>query len=320
MNVLLWREFRSRIVIICDCIYQQKWNEVCKKWLVLKQELLQTFSENEKYIHLIVKCDQCIEKSNFLRLHDLLIYEIDINIAQELYGLQEEVRRFLSSDAQKKNLRVLEKRYKDIFILLSKEGWLQNVETYYTGSENIGISIREADKKFRLFSESNPWMESNELMNAKKLKKGVIGEICVLGFGGGHLVRMLGTSYPYAQIKVYLPNMDIFRTVICNILVSDVLNNENLALYYDPTCLDFLAELEKRARSKKFVYYINRQEVRACLKNNDAANVLINTIEKKFGVGYTIHKSTYDIDENNDFWEDEVGERIFKYVKDLLIK
>ncbi len=315
MNVLVYRNLRRKIAGICDNIYQQKWNVVCIDWCDLRQELLQINPDNEKWFWIIRECNLCTEIGNFIYLHDLLIYDVDAYIAQQLYGLNEEIRKFLSEEAKKKNREALEVRHKNISVLLYKENRLSRVKCFYMGTENISISIMERSKEFKLFSDTNPWMESISMVKTGSLQNSILEEICVLGWGGGHLIRELETRYPQAQINVYLPNMDIFETVMSNILVTDVLENEKMVLYFDPTGLDFLSVLEKNAKRSEFGYFINRQELRACVKNLKAADGLIKFCRRKYDIDLTREKFKCNTYESEDLASNKIGTRIYELCK-----
>lgn len=312
MSVLVYRNLRHKIAAICDNIYRQKWNTVCIDWSGLRQELLQINPDNEKWFWIIRECSQCVEKGNFFYLHDLLIYDIDAYIAQQLYGLNEEIRKSLSEEAKKKNREALEIRHKNISVLLYKENGLSRVKCFYKGTENISISIMERGKEFKLFSDTNPWMESISMVKTGSLQNSILDEICVLGWGGGHLIRELETRCPQAQINVYLPNMDIFETVMSNILVADVLENEKMVLYFDPTCLDFLSALEKNAKRSEFGYFINRQELRACVKNLKVTDGLIKVCSRKYDVDLTRETSPCNTYESEDLASNKIGTKIYE--------
>lgn len=263
-NILLSRQIRQEIVEICNQIYRKEWDLVREYWKALDLRIAQIISKEAECYDFFMQAKESAEKKNYLRLLDLLVYEIDPYIAEQLYALDGDARRIMAGEAKKSNKEILEIYHRDILSGISEEKKESRIVYSYTGTENVSISIKEGKEQFRLFSSINPWSEASDYVNA--MVRGRFEEICVLGFGGGHFVRELGQRFPHTEIKLFLPNKDIFKAVIDNIPVYDVLQNTNLKICMDPACLDFLLTVrEKTDRDEKFVFFIDRQEFRACV-------------------------------------------------------
>lgn len=229
-DVYLLRRVRREIVAICRKICLQEWTIVGKCWETLELEL--TDSVLLKVIHgnFLDECRACIVRKNYLRLYDLLRYEIDLDIADCLSHLSKEDRMEMSENARKKNEEVLSIHYKKIFESIQKVGESVRITFSYTGTENVNIFVREEEYQFQLFSSENPWLESANF--ADGIERDKLDEICVLGFGGGYLIQELERRFKHAKIKVYLPNIDIFKAVIDSIPVYEILQSKNLELYF----------------------------------------------------------------------------------------
>ena len=78
MDALLCRSIRCRIVEICNCVYRQEYNLIYEYWYVLEQELLGVLRENEAIYAMVNEIQKCMEQCNFLRVRDILTYEIDV--------------------------------------------------------------------------------------------------------------------------------------------------------------------------------------------------------------------------------------------------
>lgn len=302
-KVLMMRQARRRIIEICEYIYMRKWDVVRKFWNSLEPELAGIFVANEEGCKTLEQCRECINKGNYLRLWDLLVYAADFYIMEYLNGLGETDRRLLSEEAKEKNQEVLAEYHGKIFELVSKEKETSRIECIYVGTENVSISVKE-ENQFRLFSSVNPWRESAGLING--MDKGDSDEVCVLGFGGGYTISEIERKYCGAKIKVYLPNLDIFKAVLCHIPVDTMLLNENLELYSDPLCLDFFSTIGRKLNeNRNFKYFIDRQELKAGIGNGEIAEKVLKEYQK--------------IPKRNSVMEGKTGERIERYIKGLVI-
>lgn len=274
MDALLFLQARYKIVQICNCIYRNKWWDLCHLWEQLDLELEKIIPSSNKIYDVLVECRNCRASGNFMHFHDLLFYKIDFFLAQELCSRTLEERKLLSEKAFVENKQAIENHHKDVSNLLYANNEFSRIECSYVGTENVSISIKEGDRVFRLFSSINPWLECSSILNAREMDKGCPDEVYVLGFGGGHAVEELERRYPKAQIKVYLPNKDIFQVVMYNLPRKNILINQRLELIYDPMAIGFLEVLEKNLCKNTF--YIDRQELRTCFRSAvEAESVII---------------------------------------------
>jgi len=280
-EIILFRQTRRRIVEICQKVYLHRWGEVNEYWMELKADIHRFDCINAVRRELLDECDVCIAYKNYLRFYDLLVYEVDSDIAFCLASISKEVREQLSVEARRRNEEILRKFHYKIFALVHSESKMERIACSYTGNENVSIYIKEKESMYKLFSSANPWLESINLLNNREKEQ--VDEICVLGFCGGHLVAELARLYPQVRIKVYLPCIDIFKKVIEHIPICEILRNNNVQLCFDPTCLHFFMNVhENTERNKRFRFYINRPELRACVGDTDETEAAIwtNTIKK----------------------------------------
>ncbi len=277
-DILLLRNFRRKTINVCNCIYKRKWDIVCEEWNNLELEFYDVLTKNIACNDNLKECRSCVKKGNYLRLLDLLLYGIDPLVVQCLCNVGTEDRLILAREAEMANKKVLQTLYHDIFKLIENENSNSRIECRYEGTENVELSIIDNKYKFRLFSKINPWLESQELVNGMGKRK--FEEIYVLGFGGGYLIEQLTKKFSDSKIKVYLPNIDIFKTVICNIPVSNILQNKNLDICTDTMCLNFFLGFENKT-DKNIGYYVDRQELRACVKDINVFKKLMESYKKK---------------------------------------
>ena len=109
MEIYLLRKVRQDIVEICRTICAQNEDLVKQQWEVLEVGLhqAQTSLSHKMRWKLIEECKVCMIKRNYLRVWDLLKYEVDRDIADFLFALNQEVRTYLSSEAEERNKDVL---------------------------------------------------------------------------------------------------------------------------------------------------------------------------------------------------------------------
>lgn len=304
-EVAALRQMRRKIVEICEYIYGQKWDLVGRYLQTLSLQLRTAIPEHTRCIGILNQCESCLQKGNYIRLRDLLVQEIDFYIANLLRALDERDRRLLSEEAGRENEEALGRYHKDILALIGDRTDSARIRCTYEGTENVSISIKEMDYEYRLFSNVNPWSESNNLVNS--LVKREFEEILVLGFGGGYVVGELERKFSGTKIKVYLPNIDIFKAVIFHIAVSNIIQNENLEFYFDPTCLRFLISVhEMMGRDERVGFYVDRQELKACIGRDEIRQGLPQWRKAK--------QNTDDMIENK-----TVGEQIAEYINSLVI-
>ncbi len=313
-NVLLLRRVRYLIVQFCQYIYAQQWDSVHEYWKDLEQELAEIIPESGKSHVALYESRECVEKQNYLRLCDLLVYEIDDYLLRLLQGTDEAVRKSLAEEARKENEQALAVYHGEILNLINKQKEERRIEYSYIGTENVCISVKdvEGEGRFRLFSIANPWLESVNIANT--VKKIFLDEIHILGFGGGHLVNELARRYPDAKIRVYLPNLDVFKAVICSVPLSGILSNERINLFHDPSCNGFFFALNMEKTDINFDAFIDRQELRASVGNAETAGARLlyykSRLKKISGRERVL--SSYALEEN-------VGRKIYEYIKDPLI-
>lgn len=307
-EILILRQIRRRIVEICDCIYKQKWNLVNECLSILDLGHAKLLSEHCACQDVLDQCKICVQKKNALRLRDLLMQELDFRIANQLLMINEKDRKVLIKKAKEENIAALEVHHIDIWKLIRNISSMPRIKYAYIGTENVAISIKENNQKFRLFSAKSPWIEANDLVDS--LGNGPFEEIHVLGFAGGYLIGELLCKFPDTKIKVYLPNIDIFKSVIDNIPVSYILKNRNVRFCYDCTCMLFILTVkEMLQKNKNLGVYIDSQEVRACRVEAAQLEYCIHMCKTEYGFGDIAKKSEAET----------VGRRIVQYINDVII-
>ena len=209
MDALLCRSIRCRIVEICNCVYRQEYNLIYEYWYVLEQELLGVLRENEAIYAMVNEIQKCMEQCNFLRVRDILTYEIDVFLLQQLNSLSQSERKRLAKEAKEQNEQALQTYHQDVWELLRVGSDRERIECDYAGAENASISVLEGNTKYRLFSVINPWLECNGYVNAMEIAGRISEEMYMLGFGGGYVIGELKKRYPEMKIKVLIPNLDI---------------------------------------------------------------------------------------------------------------
>lgn len=297
MDVLTCRSIRRTIVHICECVYGQEYSLIYKYWEAIEQEIMEVFPENERLYLMLNEIRACMERSNFLRIRDILTYEIDPFLFQQLNNLSQSEREDLIKEANQQNGKALQTYHKDIWELLCTEKDCTRIECDYSGTENVSISVWEKNVKYKLFSDTNPWMESSGYIDAMEVSGRISGEMYVLGFGGGYVVEEMQRRYPEMRIKVFIPNLDIFGVVAAHISLSHILQNENLELCYEPMWLNFFT----MKTASNFGTFIDRQELRACVGSVGVADQLT----RYYNTGFRRIMNA-----------DQIGKKIYKYIKD----
>lgn len=265
-EILILRQLRRKIVEICECIYKQEWDSVNNYLRMIYSKYIKIILKYCSCQDIVRQCMVCVQKENSIRLRDLLVQEIDFHIAEQLFWVEEDIRKVLVERAKEDNRKALIACHNNILEKIYDRECESHIEFSYIGTENVNISIRENGHKYRLFSIVSPWKEANDLIDSMGIRR--FDEICVLGFGGGYVIGELQRKFQNARIKVYLPNIDIFRTVIHTIPVSNILRNKNLEFCYDPTCLLFMISVNELMKTNKKVgIYIDQQELRASMAN-----------------------------------------------------
>lgn len=302
MDILLCRFMRRLIVDICECVYGQKYNLIYKYWAVLDQKIMEVFPENETIYSMLKEIRVCMEQCNFLRIRDILTYEVDLFLFLQLKNVDQRERKYLIKEAKQQNEQVLHAYHKNIWELLCAENNCTRIECDYSGTENVSISVLEKNAKYKLFSNTNPWLESSGYIDAMEVSGHISDEMYILGFGGGYVIDELERRYPEMKIKVFIPNLDIFGAVAAHIPLSHILQNENLELYYEPMWLNFFTmEQETLKKGSRFGVFIDRQELRACVGSASVADQLTKYYDSVF-------ERRMDID--------QIGKRIYKSIKD----
>lgn len=303
MDVLPCRFMRHKIVDICECVYGQKYKLIYKYWEELEQEVMRVFTENEKFSLVLDAIRECMEQCNFLRVRDILTYELDVLLFQQLNNVSQSERKYLVEEARQQNEEVLRIYHRNIWELLRVGNESTRIECDYSGTENVTISVLEENVKYRLFSNANPWMESSGYIAALEVSGRIFNEMYILGFGGGYVIEQLQKRYPEMRIKVFIPNLDIFRAVVTHISVAHILKNENLELYYEPMWLNFFTiKKESIKPGHRFGVFIDRQELRACVGSAGVADQLTRyyyTGFERIADAGQVGKRIYTIIKNN---------------------
>lgn len=307
-EVLLIRKIRRRIAELCNDIFWGEWNAVCIQFHEIEKDLAYAIKEDSKEWEMLRQCRQCVGKRNILRLRDLLAYELDDRLAERLFLLPEWERTSLANNAKVENEETLRAYHPNIYDELYSESENQ-IDCHYEGTDNVTLTAWENGRSFRLFSNTNPWRESIDIVNYLARENKNPQEICVLGFGGGYTVGELIRRFPRSKIKVFLPNIDIFKMVIEHILVNDILQNKNLEIYPDSMCLYFLLTVkESAAKNDIFNFYIDRRELRACVCNTIMQENLIRECRKEQFRYRTARVTQQEL----------VGGKIERYIMDIV--
>ncbi len=301
-DVLFLKSVRRRIIEICDYIYKQKWDEVYKSWKILNPKIYRFLKERGECREILDYSAESLKKGNFLRFHDLLLYELDIRFEEQLCKLTEKDRKVLAELYRQENEEALETYHEELLQIMHDADHASRITCSYTGADNVSMSIIEGSHSFQLFSYRNPWRESFELADGMKFK--MPDRIYVLGFGGGHTVGELQRRFPAAAIKVYLPNKDIFKAVLFHMAEKEILENRNTEFYLDSACIGFFSDVNKEKRkNNNFGFYIDRQELRACTGSAAMTDKIISRYKKEKAV----------------VREADSGKKIHDYIKGLVI-
>lgn len=301
-DIILLRQIRYRIIEICNCIYMQTWSKVYEYWKALDTELMIIPFDDIMWYEILNQCRNCVMKGNFLRLRDLLVYEMDLYIVNQLCSLSKEIRISLANDAERENEEALRRYHKEMLELISSEDRKTRIECSYVGAENVSISIAESGGKYRLFSSVNPWLESSNLIY--EMVKEPCSEIYAFGFGGGYAIRELERRFNGAKIKVYISNLDIFQAVVKNISVSTILRYEKLEFIVDPIGMVFFIDISKKIRENdSFKFYIDYQELRACTGSAYIASDMLKDSQKQIAADSILKGG--------------IGEKIERYINGL---
>lgn len=300
MDILSCRSIRRTIVHICECVYGQEYNLIYKYWEAIEQEIMGAFPENERLYLMLNEIRASMEQHNFLRVRDILTYEVDLFLFKQLNNLSQSEREDLIKEAKHQNEQVLQTYHKDIWELLCGEKDCTRIECDFSGTENVSISVLEKNIKYRLFSDTNPWLESSGYIDAMEVSGRISNEMYVLGFGGGYIIEELQKRYPKMRIKVFLPNLDIFGAVVEHISLAHILQSDNLELCYEPMWLRFFT-MKKEFMKTDFGVFIDRQELRACVGSARVADQLTQYYNSEFGRIMN---------------ENQIGERIYQFIKD----
>lgn len=306
-EVLLIRKIRRRIAELCNDIFWGEWDAVCIQFHEIEKDLTYVIKEDSKEWEILRQCQQCMDKRNILRLRDLLAYELDEGLAERLFLLSEQERVSLAYYAKMENEKILRICHHNIYDKLHSDS-RGRIGCQYVGADNVTLTAWENGRSFRLFSNTNPWRESIDFVNCLARENKNPQEIYVLGFGGGYTVGELIRRFPRTKIKVFLPNIDIFKMVIEHILVNDIMQNKNLEIYPDSMCLYFLLTVKEIATpNDNFDFYIDRRELRACVCNTIMLENLNWVFRKQFryGTAQVIQKEL-------------VGEKIERYIMDIV--
>lgn len=300
MDVLAYRSVRHMIVDFCECVYRQDYDLIYKYWNAIEQEMIGVFLGNERLCLMLDEIRECMERCNFLRVRDILIYGVDLFLFQKLNSLSLSERRHLIEEAKYQNEQALQTYHKNIWELLCAEIDSTRIKYDYSGTENVSISVLEGNVNYRLFSDTNPWLESSGYIDALEVSGRISDEMYVLGFGGGYVIDELQKRYPKMRIRVFIPNLDIFGAVMEHISLSHIFRNENLELYYEPIWLNFFTmKKETQKKGSSVGVFIDRQELRACVGSAGVAEQLT----RYYNIGFERTPDT-----------NQIGEKIYKLI------
>lgn len=268
------RYIRKEIVILCNYILQKRWIEVINLWNDVETSILKNMEISEDFYRDLKDIRKCIRVKNLIRFYEILVYRIDHYLSKILLDMNLADRKYLINLAKSNNEVAMKTYQTKLWNLIKKYNELDRIGISFSGTENISILIKEGNKKFKLFSDVNPWLEKTNFIHTNKFIQNYTidndFEVYVLGFGGGYLIDLLCRQYPYVYVNVFLPNLDIFKCVISNIMVADILKNDRVSFNYDPLSFDFFCLIKEKIRkNEKIVFFIDRQELRACIRKAD---------------------------------------------------
>lgn len=268
------RNIRKEIVILSNCILQKRWIKVVNLWNDIEVAILKNVEASEELYRDLNDSRECIKSKNYIRFYEILIYKIDYYLLKKNRDISLANRKKLINLAKKDNEFAMRSYRMKLWDLVNKYNNTDRIDISLAGMENVSLSIKEGSKRFKLFSDVNPWLESANFIYTNKLIQRFTMkddfEVCILGFGGGHLIELLCQQYPHVYVNVFLPNLDIFKYVISNIKVTNILKNDMVKFIYDPLSFDFFYLIkEKIKKNEEIVFFIDRQELRACIRKAD---------------------------------------------------
>lgn len=261
---LQYRNCRREIIDMCYMIYHYDLYEIESKWKLLRKKLSK-FSDwqIEKALY---KADESINKKNWIRTRDMLLYFDDyLRKTLKKNCLEFQLWR---EDIWKENLSILKKKS---MYLAKKIECMEDtfrVDIKAGGTECCEIRIHEREIFYRLFSLENPWLESMKRLELCLNQK--FRNIYQWGFNGGFLTGLLENKYCDANIYVYISNLDIFGAVLKNIYLKDVLDHEKLFFIYDPTGLEFANVVSNYYFLENNKFFIDLIEYRAFVRGETA--------------------------------------------------
>ena len=230
---LQFRESRREIIEMCYSIYAYDVNAVEKKWEKFSSGIKEIIGRQADALLNEAYDNMC--KKNWIRVRDMLL-SLDSFLRKKL---KENCSVFplWHDDIWKENWTLL--KYKNAYladkIFSVKDS--SRIEVSAGGTECCVIRIHEKDITFQLFSSENPWLESED--RAAHYVSEQHAKVYLCGFNGGFLTGTIQRRFPDIELNVYISNLDIFSVVLHNICLADILGNEKLHLFYDPTGLDF---------------------------------------------------------------------------------
>lgn len=273
---LQFRNCRREIIDMCYRIYQYDLCEIDSKWKLFRKKMSDlSNSQIEKVLH---ETEESINKKNWIRTRDMLLY-IDDYLRKTLKKncLEFQIWR---EDIWKENLSVLKKKNMYLAEKIETMEDALRVEVKAGGTECCEIRIHEREIFYQLFSLENPWLES--MKHLELCLKQQCNNIYQWGFNAGFLTGVLENIYYDANIYVYISNLDIFRAVLKNICLENILNNKKLFFIYDPTGLEFADIAASACYDEKNIIFIDQIEYRAFVRGEKVlTDIYLNDQDKE---------------------------------------
>lgn len=290
------RECRCEIIRICQKIYDFDFDRLDIEW---KDNLEHILWKNIKEKRLLLEANNCVCKKNWIRFRDMLIHLDDI--LREKLKDNFTVKQSWHYDIWDKNFDIIKKKNEKIADLLKESVDRARIDILDGGTEGYGIRIHEKQSAFNLFSMENPWLESANFLRGKDNDR--YHDIFQFGFGGGFVTGWLNKIFPESNLYVYIPNMDIFKAVLQNICLDNILTNKKLNFIYDPSGLEFLKKINNSHCPDSGIF-IDYNELRALTGSLEVAEKTKNIYKKLISQSRKVCSK-----------EKNIGHRIYSIVK-----
>lgn len=287
---LQFRKCRREIIRLCYNLYDYDTCGIEIKWEIFSNNIKEILGKQLDSI--LYETYDNICKRNWIRVRDMLLCLDDVLRNR----LKENCSEFQlwHDDIWEENCSLLKCNNAHLAnkVLQIKDS--PRIEVKAGGTESCIIRIHEKDTSFQLFSSENPWLEGMDRVALHVTQQHA--NIYQWGFNGGFLTGTMEERFPDADINVYVSNLDIFGAVLHNVYLADVLNNNKLHFFYDPTGLDFAKMASVSCSEGKNVFIIDEVERRAFMHGEiyycdikSCSDVNNYTVQDKVTVGEKIY-------------------------------